>query len=226
MAKLTRKHQKLFAGDVPATNVVAQFGSMKAGAPAYSSDPDTIQALAAWGAGWASAVITNNAPAIQDFNAVFFVLSRALAYAYQTGVAEYNAATPYYIGSLVSDGVGGLYVSLADDNTGNALTDASKWMNFYSKKVTPVTGAYTVLNADWFVVFTDSVDTGEKVTLPTPSAANVGREIIVKLTGSSLVSQLGIDVTGGSTIDGSATIYISQWGVKRLISDGTNWHII
>ena len=226
MAKITRKNQQIFAGAVAPTNVVAQFGSFKAAAPAYSSDPDVIQALAAYGAGFSSAVVTNDAPCIQDFNALFFLVTRQIAYIMQQGISEYNAATPYFIGSIVHDGAGGLYMSISDTNLNVALTDATKWLNYYSKKITNVDAAYTVLNADWFIRFTDAPESGEKVTLPTPSAANKGREVIIKLLGSTYISQLGINVTGGSTIDGSAAIYINQYVTKRLVCDGTNWNVV
>lgn len=227
MAKITRKFQRVFADDVAATNVIAQFGSAKAAAIEYSKDPDVIQELAAFGEGWSSATI-QNAAALQDMNGLFFLITRQIAYLMQSGVAEWDADTVYYIGSLVSDSANPniIFVSLANDNTNNALTDATKWLCLCSRKVTEIEGDYTALNSDWLIVFTDSVDTGEKVTLPAPAAGLTGREIIVKLMGSSFVSQLGITVSGGSTIDGSATIYISQYGVKRLVCDGTNWHVV
>ena len=90
MAKLTRKKQRIFAGDVPAASNVAQFGSFKAGVPAYSSDPDTIQSLMAFGQGWSGAVNTSTAPALQDMNALQYLFSRQLAYVLQAGISEYD----------------------------------------------------------------------------------------------------------------------------------------
>lgn len=227
MTKIARKHQKTFATSVPVTNTIAQFGSLKAADPNYSDDPDVIQALDAFDEGWASAVINNKAPALQDMNALFYLLTRQIAYLMQAGVAEYNAAATYYIGSLATDSTEGktLYVSVADDNIGSALTDATKWMPLASRKVRAVIADHVCTNADWLVVFTDLVESGEKVTLPAPAAANVGREIIVKLTGSSFTSQLKIETADASTLDGAAAIYLSQYGIKRFVSDGTNWHV-
>ena len=88
MTKIARKHQKLFATSVPVTNTIAQFGSLKAAAPAYSDDPDTIQALDAFDEGFASAVINNKAPTVQDMNGLFYLLTRQIAYLMQAGVAE------------------------------------------------------------------------------------------------------------------------------------------
>ena len=225
MAKITRKHQKIFAGDVPATNVVSTFGSLKAASPAYSSDPDTIQSLAAWGSGWSEAVINNYAPAIQDLIAVFNVMTRQLAYIFQNGVPYWSATPAYYIGSIVTDDLNTLYISVSDTNTNVALTDNTKWLNFHSRKVTTVTTLdYTVLNADWYIRVTATADgTNKYVTLPTPSAALAGRQIIIKYLGGTFVSNCLVNVSGGSTIDGGASIQLVTYGVCRVVCNGTNW---
>jgi hypothetical protein len=229
MAKIIRKNQKVFAGGVPATNVVAQFGSFKNATPNYSNDTETIQALDAWGEGWASAVVNNYAPPMQDFNAVFYVITKQLAYLMQNGLAYWNASTTYYIGSLVSDDVGGIYMSLVDDNVNQALTDSTKWLNFYSKKITTISTSanYTVVNADWYIRWTDSPTSTDKyIDLPPPSTALKGREIIVKFTGGTVISQLGVRVAGGSTIDGSSAIWFSTYASKRFVCNGSNWEVI
>ena len=128
MAKIVRAFQKIFCGDVSGTNNVSQFGSLKAGTPVYSPDPDTIQALAAFKQGWAQALVDNGAPTLQDWNALEYLITRQLAYVFQAGIAEWNTATTYYAGSLVTNGAGVIYRSLADDNTGNALSDSTKWV--------------------------------------------------------------------------------------------------
>jgi hypothetical protein len=228
MAKITRKHQKIFAGSVPPTNVVSTFGSLKAAAPAYSSDLDVIQSLDAWGEGWAEAVINGFAPAIQDLNAVHNVITTQLAYILQNGVPYWDATTPYYIGSIVSDDVNNLYISVSDTNLNVALTDNTKWLNFHSRKVTTVTSLdYTVLNSDWYIrVTVQATSADNNVNLPTPSTALKGREIIVKYLSNTSLSQLGVAVVGGSTIDGSAAIWLNQYGVCKVVCNGTNWETI
>lgn len=135
MAKITRKTQKIFGIDA-GPNQIAQVGSLAAGSPAFSTDPDTIQALQNYLDGLLSVVIGSNSPAIEDINALYYLFSRQLAYAMQAGVPEWDANTTYYIGSFASDGSGtsllsgGLYYSIADDNTGNALSDTTKWQRF------------------------------------------------------------------------------------------------
>ena len=126
MAKITRKSQKIFGGDLTASGNIGVFGSLKAGSPSYSTDPATIQS-SHYNLGWADAVVANNAPALQDMNALFYVDTYQLAYLMQTGIAEWDAATEYYIGSWCTDGVGTPYVSIVDTNLNNAVTDTTKW---------------------------------------------------------------------------------------------------
>jgi hypothetical protein len=126
MPKLPRAHQKIFADAITATGNIAEFGSLAEGSPAYSKDPDAIQSRPAWGQGWIGAVIGNQSPAYQDFNAYQFLATRQLAYLFQSGIPEWNALTPYYIGSwCLSNGVA--YRSKTDDNIGNPVTDTVNW---------------------------------------------------------------------------------------------------
>jgi len=127
MPKITRKDQKIFGGGLVAQNNIAQFGSLKANNIQYDLDPDVIQGLSAFLNGWGAAVVSNQAPALQDMNALFYLITRQLAYLVQTGVPEWNATTTYYIGSVVQDGSGNTYRSLTDTNLNHALTDSSYW---------------------------------------------------------------------------------------------------
>ena len=84
MAKLQRKSAKLFAESANAgIGGVAQFGSLAAGDPNYSKDVDVIQALQAFKDGWSSAVTGNKSPAIEDRNALDYLLSYQQAYIMQ-----------------------------------------------------------------------------------------------------------------------------------------------
>jgi hypothetical protein len=230
MAKLDRKHQKLFC-DVSPTGALGVFGSYEAGSAAYSDDIDTIQSLTAWGAGWAAALVNNAPPAIQDFDACCYLLSKQLAYCLQTGIPEYNASVTYYIGSIVNNGTDALFVSVADDNTNNALTDTTKWMLFKSKKVRLETGfVVNPPNYDDYTVEMDGSGAGGfdplLFYLPTPTSTNRGRVIIVK----NLFSGGSIQVYGGiasETIDGNAFISLSGIYTKGMfISNGANWERI
>ncbi len=131
MAKIQRKNQLIFGGGLSAPDNIAEFGSLAAGAPAYSLDPDSIQTaryLNAWAAALVNAPGGLASPALQDMNALFFLLSRQLAYLFQAGVPEWNSSTVYYLGSWAVDGGGTPYKSLNNDNVGNALTDTNWWV--------------------------------------------------------------------------------------------------
>lgn len=131
MAKIARKFMKIFGSNAGAQER-GVFGSLAAGLPAYTTDPETIQSLSNYEDGWYGAVLGNNSPAIQDMNALQFLFAYQLTYGFQAGVAEWDDATIYYIGSLAQDGSGNLYKSIADNNTNNALSDESKWSPYSS----------------------------------------------------------------------------------------------
>jgi hypothetical protein len=125
MAKITRKTQKIFGGSASADPLgISQFGSLAASAAAYSLDPDVIQALAAWLAGWNAATVGSNSPALEDMNAVHYVMARQLAYLCQQGMAEYDAGTTYYTDSLCTY-EGDIWISLSDDNLANTPAPGS-----------------------------------------------------------------------------------------------------
>jgi len=127
MPKIARKTQKILGGG-SADN--GQFGSAQAGTKILSNDPAVIQALPAWENGWNSATVSGlQLPTLEEMQGVQFVQTYQLAYLFQEGVPEYDSGTTYYQYSIVKKtGSYQLYGSLADNNTGNALTDPTKWV--------------------------------------------------------------------------------------------------
>jgi hypothetical protein len=225
MAKIPSKYQRIFCGDVSANNVIGQFGSYKAAAPNYSDDPDVIQQLAAWTEGLGEAVINNNAPTIQDMNGLFYVLTRQIAYLMQSGIPEWNAATTYQIGSLVTDGVGGIYRSVINDNLNQALTDATKWLNQQSIKQTEIGDNYAILNADYIVRWSTAATTAghQTVTLPAPVSTLKGRKIIVKVVSPVTGGNVLIVTADSSTINKRSTIEAKRYQSRSFFCDGTRW---
>ena len=128
MARLTRKLQKIFGSSLAPTGNVAVFGSLAAGSPAYSADPDSIQSLSNFLQGLNGGVVGNNSPTIQDFNALILLITRQISYVLQQGIPEWITGDTYYVGGLVTDGAGNVYVSQADANTGHALSNTSYWL--------------------------------------------------------------------------------------------------
>lgn len=124
MAKLQRKSAKVFAEQAQAAiGGIAQFGSLAAGNRQYSKDVDVIQALDAYKEGWSSAVMGNKSPALEDRNALDYLLSYQQAYIMQHGVPEWLSTETYYTNSYVVDGNGELRVSTIDNNTGHNPTE-------------------------------------------------------------------------------------------------------
>jgi len=221
MAKITRALQKIFCGDVAPTNNVAVFGSLKAGTPAYSSDPTTIQSLAAFGQGWSGATVLNQAPALQDMNALQFLFSRQIAYLLQQGVPEYSSTETYYTNSIVQDS-GRLYISRIDNNLGNALT-TSNWKVLVSRDVVSVTTTYTVLKTDYVVKATGS--SSYTVTLPAAASTNVGETHIIKSNMNAGIF-LNVAASGGSLIDGQSLVQLNRMDALQVVSDGTQWMVV
>lgn len=225
MAKLTRVFQKVFASTASGTQV-GVFGSLAAGSPAYTSDPTTVQSLSAFLSGWYSAVIGGNSPAIQDMNSLFFLGFRQLAYLFQAGIPEWDTSTIYFIGSFASDGIGNIYVSLTDNNTGNALSSTANWkLSGSSANVVSISTTTTLTSADsgkTFLVNAGSIT----INLPSP-VLNMIFTVKDNL-GFFGDSPLTIHRSASEQIEGLASDFSceSAWGSWTFICNGTNWNIL
>lgn len=126
MSKIVRKLQKIFAIDA-ANN--GQFGSAQLGTKVLSNDLDTLQNLPAWENGWLDAVVSpQTLPTLEEMQATNYINTYQLKYLFQEGIPEFLVTETYYQNSIVKKGgTYELYGSIVDDNTGNALTDATKW---------------------------------------------------------------------------------------------------
>lgn len=126
MPIISRKTQKIFAQN--ATNN-GQFGSAQLGTKILSSDLATLQSLSAFTTGWNSATMSaKKLPTLEEMQALHYITTSQIAYLFQEGVAEYDSGTEYRINSLVKkSGTTEIYKSLINANTGNALTDGTKW---------------------------------------------------------------------------------------------------
>lgn len=120
MAKIERKTQKIFAGNA-ATDELAVFGSMITGTPVYNDDIEALQSEA-YTEGWKAAVAANEAPFMEEMNAVQYGFSKQLAYLFQQGIAEWDAGTTYYLNSFCQVG-GVIYKSMQDENINHSPAD-------------------------------------------------------------------------------------------------------
>lgn len=229
MAKLTRKTQKVF-GSTAGVNQIAQIGSLAAAAPAYSTDPDTIQALSNYLAGWFSVVVGSNSPAIEDMNALCYLFARQLAYVFQNGVAEYDSATTYYTGSFASDSVGNVYTSIVDTNLGNALTDTTKWRMFTGSVIplNPATQSPYVLTSlvNRCLFHVTTANGAQQITLP--AAVNGYRFIVKDVSGYAATYNITIARAASESIEGLAVSYAckADYGSWQFVCDGTNWWLV
>jgi hypothetical protein len=210
MARLPYKLQKIFA-NVAADGKLAQFGSLKAGNPTYSDDPDVIQALTYFGSGLGSALINQAPPAIQEFDALFNIMTRQVAYFQQTGIPEWDENTIYYIGCLAQEN-GIIFMSLVDDNQNNALSDTAKWKLFCNGKTVTVTGYEHVVAYD---------EEHIRVVNAAPS-----EDIIIKLplsSGSSGLDYVGRKISVMSEVPTAASFDVKIYtGDAILVATLTN----
>lgn len=142
MAKIVRKTASIF-GLSAGMNQIAQFGSLAASSPTFSTDPAVIQSLANWSVGWFDGVETGNSPAIEDMNAFCYVDSYQIGYIMQAGIPEWDAGTTYYIGSLANS-AGVIYVSQTNANLNNAVTDPTNWIAYIPAKASSLATARTI----------------------------------------------------------------------------------
>lgn len=138
MAALTRITHKIFGGTGASSNF-GKFGSALAGAAVTTKDITTIMALAAWDAGWQSAVVgTDNVPTLEEMNGLLYAHSYQTAYLFQSGIAEWDAGTTYHTGSVVRVGAY-WYISLQNDNLNNTPPAAASnaWWQWANSPVMP-----------------------------------------------------------------------------------------
>lgn len=221
MPQIVRKNQKIFGSTAGPTDI-GQFGSLAAASPAYSTDPDVIQALSNYLDGWLSAVVGDNSPAIEDMNALCYLFAYQLSYLLQSGVPEWNASTTYYIGNLVRNSSGVIYRSLTDDNLNNALTDNTNW-SLPGAPLRAITTSDNVLSTDKVVRATH---TGGSISVTLPSVANVpvGWTVSIKNRSSD-----GSNLVIVGTIDGASNLTIGStptFDSVTLCNNGTDYDLI
>lgn len=195
MPNLLRYTQVIF-GSTAGTDQMAEFGSLAAGTPALYTGttitPGIIQTLANYASGWFGAVIGSNSPAIEDMNSLFYLVTYQLGYLFQKGIAEYDSASTYYINDYAkSSGIS--FVSLANSNTGNLVTDTTKWG-------TPIqNGVQIPLSAPSMVVATGNSLMWPDLTIP------VAKTFTVQ-SGAVFIGFDSVTVNGTMTVSGTGRV--------------------
>lgn len=224
MAKLDRKNQLLFA-DTAASGQIRQYGSLAAGAPLTTKDVETLQALTRYGLGWSSAAVTsgegNIVPALEDFNALFYLITYQLFYLFEQGIAEWDDGTTYYINSICRVGAV-IYKSLTDSNLNqDPTTQQDDWVVVLNTGLTSSsTTPYTITDEETIII---DATAGDK-TVNLISAAGIAGRTIQILKSDSSTNAVLIVTDGSETISGLASYAaVYQYEVVKIISDGTNW---
>ena len=218
MAKLTRKSAKLFAENATAAvGGLAQFGSLAAGNPNYTTDPDVIQALPAYGDGWSAAVRGNKSPAMEDRNALDYLLSYQQAYIMQRGIPEWLSTETYYQGSFASKADGKLFVSKVDNNIGND-PDSDSTETYWIKFPTPaeLASGYVHLAGDTMTGTLNAPDINatNSMTSPTPGDSSNSTAVATTAFVRNVMQKYGpamnagVSFTSGSTLPVSALVVV------------------
>ena len=146
--------------------------------------------VADWFRGW-GIIGSSDLPTKQDFNAMGFAISQALAYIFQMGVVEWIAAQEFNINAIVNlNGV--LYKSLQDGNIGNNPTSTPAFWTLYN--TTPPDATTTLKGI---------------VELTTGAEALGGTDAVRAITSAALASSKVLSANGYLTLAGGV---ILQWG--------------
>ena len=140
---------------------------------------------------------------------------------------EWNSNQTYNKGSIVKDATdyGLLYVSLTDNNAGNALSSVGNWRMF-DGNVRTITSTGSALVTD-NLLRTNSTAGNITVTLPACSTSPIGKRITVKDVGSG-GNTTSVRGNGTDTVDGVVTYAtaLTQYDSITVMNNGASWDII
>lgn len=236
--KLARFTAKIF-GIGAGTNQMSEFGSLAAATPmrynGAAISPAIVQALTQYANGWAAAVLAGNSPALEDMNSLCYLFSYQIANILQTGVPEWDNATPYFIGSVVNDGLGNLYISLTNSNSGNALTSVANWKlssgGLALTAINPATQSpYAMSSADLGRCFLVNSALGAMTfNLPNPASMPKSFSFKVKdIAGNFVNNPCTFHRFGTEFFANLAADYVTyaSSGEYQISTDQVNWYII
>lgn len=226
MSKVTRQTQTIFANAATNNGV---FGSAADNTKVISNSLPTLMGKPAWNTGWLTAVLgTKYFPPLEEFQSLNYINTYQLTYLFQEGIAEYDSGSIYFQNSIVKKpGTYQLYGSITDNNTGNALTDATNWKFL-------VDFAATVVGTDVYNYAVDTGTTNHFVIAPNPAVPNMnaGNTIFIKpghnITGACDVSPNAVTTASVKLFDGTDPLpgMMVTTGFYCLVSDGTHWVLL
>jgi hypothetical protein len=180
----------------------------------------TADFLRGWGI-----VGPSDQPTLEDFNGAMYTNGQLSAYLHQIGIAEYNAAQEYHIGSLCNV-AGVVYSSLINTNVGNTpASSPSQWRELYAAATETLRGSVELATAAETVTGTST----SLATHPAGVAAAIAAAVasVVRLpqgylSGFALANNSGapnttLDVAPGSARDSTNTVDIATTTTLRGI---------
>lgn len=222
MAKLPRVTQKIFAGSASNNG---KFGSLQAGAGVDTNDIALIQSLAAWGAGWNSAVVgSQQVPPLEEMQGIDYVITTQMVYMFQEGIVEYDAATNYFQNSIVKKaGTYQIWGSKIDNNLGNSLVAGANWQFLCD-----------LSNPSSQIVWGGTAGgTANALTITATGATAVAGQVVIFMPASANTGAATIALNGGLTVavtkGGANTLVPNDLVAAKVtmaVHDGTQWQII
>lgn len=207
----------------------------------YQAGTTTLQATYANAGGTA-----NTNPVVLDVNGYADIwLDPALAYkfiltdasgnqlwsvdnvSFNIGITTWLSTETYQQGSIVQDtsGYGVFFVSLINNNIGNALTDVSAWRAYDGNTRTVSTN--TTLTVGDNLVRSNSTAGNLTHTLPSIATTPAGKKLIIKDVGTggygTAIQGSGTDLVDGNNLY-SNLLYQNQSATVR--NNGTSWDVI
>lgn len=216
MPALTRRFKKIFAKDSTNNGV---FGSAAALAPATSTNPETIESLAAFLTGWEDATEGGlRLPTLEDMQGLKYDTDYHLAYIYENGMQVYNSLTTYYEDNLVrEDSTGKIWKSLIDNNVGNALVEGANWTLLGDLANIP---ASPIVDASTTAKGIIEIATDAEVAAGTDTARSIVPSALAALFGASVMSTVS-DLHIPVKIGGSIVNAIMKTGITSNIPSAT-----
>lgn len=143
------------------------------------------------------------------------------------GISTWSTNSIYSQGAIVQDssGQGILYVSLINNNQGNALTDVSAW-RLLDGNIRTVSVNTTLAITD-NLVRSNSTSGNLTHTLPACSTTPVGKRITIKDVGTG-GNNTSVQGSGSDLIDGS-NVYaqtLAQYIGINVMNNGSSWDVI
>lgn len=232
MPAIQRKLFKPFATNA-ALDEISQIGSLRAGSPTFSKDPDVVQALANNTDGWFAIAMGENSPAIEDMNAIQFIFAYMISYILEKGIPEWQIGTTYYENSFVSFN-GRIYKCVDNDPsgiTGVDVTIGTSWVPYDSMVPKEIIdqASYNVLNTDSYlrVIPEDAPPYKTDINLPPLANVALGFKLTIKNCAEPLSTMIVSVIGETDSIDGRTQIDLDiRDSITIIKGSDTSWDII